>query len=100
MTKMRLRFAIFGTLLLSATAAQARPDARTMTCEAVRALIDERGAAVITTGRHTYKRFVAHRGFCLYFERIGHDWIATADTAQCRLRVCVDPVRFKRPGSR
>ena len=75
---MRLLCALFA-LLLTATAAQARPDARTMTCEAVRALIDERGAAVITTGRHTYKRFVAHRGFCLYSERIGHDWIATAD---------------------
>ena len=95
---MRLFFALFTFLLVAASSAQAqgRPDARTMTCGEVRSLIKERGAVVITTGRYTYKRFVAHRGFCLYSERIGHDWIETRDIAECRLRICVDPDKFKR----
>ena len=97
---MRMLLAFSAILLMAGATAQAqgRPDARTMTCGEVRSLIQERGAVVITTGRYTYKRFVAHRGFCLYSERIGHDWIETSDIAECRLRICVDPLRFKRRG--
>jgi hypothetical protein len=80
--------------------AQARPDARSMTCDEVRTLIRQRGAVVLTTGRYTYKRFVAHRGFCLYSERIGHEWVETSDTPECRLRICVEPLRYKRRGFR
>jgi len=99
---MRLLCALFAMLLMASIQAQAqgRPDARTMTCGEVRSLIDQRGAVVITTGNYTYQRFVAHRGFCNYSERIGHDWIATSDIAECRLRICVDPLKFKRRGRR
>lgn len=93
------RFALIFILAFPALA-QARPDARTMTCGEVRALIRDHGAVVITTGRYTYKRFVYHRGFCLYSERIGHEWIATSDTPECRLRVCVEPDRYRRRGFR
>ncbi|HMB46795.1 MAG TPA: hypothetical protein VKN63_00815 [Afifellaceae bacterium] len=95
---MRLLVTVFALLTASCLPLQAapRPDARAMTCDQVRSLIHERGAAVITTGRYTYKRFVAHRGFCLYSERIGHEWISTSDTAECRLRICIEPLRFKR----
>lgn len=94
-----IRVAVIFILLLPAWA-EARPDARAMTCEQVRALIRDRGAVVLTTGRYTYKRFVYHRGYCLYSERIGHDWIATSDTLECRVRICIDPDRYKRRGRR
>ena len=94
-----LRIAIILVIALPASAL-ARPDARTMTCAEVRDLIRDLGAVVITTGRYTYKRFVYHRGYCLYSERIGHEWIATGDTPECRLRVCVEPHRYKRRGFR
>ena len=93
----RIRFAVL-FILISPALAEARPDARTMTCDQAWALIRERGAVVLTTGRYTYKRFVYHRGFCLYSERIGHEWIATRDTPECRLRICIDPQRYKRRG--
>jgi len=101
MSMMRVPFA-FVVVLLTVFAsghAQARPDARTMTCEQARSLVQERGAVVMTTGRHTYQRFVAHRGFCLYSQRTGSAWTPTRDTAECRLRICVDP-RDKKRGRR
>lgn len=44
--------------------AQGRPDARAMSCERVQAMIAERGAVVLTTGRHTYDRYVLDGRFC------------------------------------
>lgn len=85
-------------ILVFPALAEARPDARTMTCNEVWALIQDRGAVVLTTGQYTYKRFVYHRGFCLYSERIGHEWISTSDTRECRLRICIEPDRYRRRG--
>ena len=68
---MMARKAIFASMLMAAAMlpslaalAQGRPDARTMSCERVRSLIAERGAVVLTTGRHTYDRYVHDGRFC------------------------------------
>jgi len=54
---------IAGTVLLAATsAAYARPDTRTMTCEQTQRLIQSHRAVVLTTGQNTFDRFVRQFG--------------------------------------
>ncbi len=76
------------SLLATPLLAQGRPDARQMTCGQVQSLLNERGAAVLTTGRHTYDRYVATGQFCSIGERAVRDWIATRDTDECRVNRC------------
>jgi hypothetical protein len=68
--------------------AQGRPDARAMTCGQVHGLIDQRGAAVLTTGRYTYDRYVADRRFCMMEETVRTVSIPTRDTNDCRVYLC------------
>lgn len=78
--------------LCGAAAAQGRPDARTMSCDQVQALIGSRGAVVLTTGRHTYDRYVADGRFCAAGEAAVSQWIRTRDGLDCPVRACrIDP---------
>lgn len=56
--------ALLAVAVVTPALAQGRPDARSMTCGQVQSLIAQRGAVVITTGPHTYDRFVAGRRWC------------------------------------
>lgn len=77
-------------LSAGASAAQGRPDARTMTCGQARALVQQSGAVVLTTGRYTYDRYVASERHCAFAETIERAWIATRDTPSCFVGyVCV-----------
>lgn len=77
-------------LTVGAAAAQGRPDARAMTCGQARALVQQRGAVVLTTGRYTYDRYVVSKRYCAFAETIRHAWIATRDTPSCLVGyVCV-----------
>ena len=69
-------------------AAQGRPDARTMSCEEVRAMIATRGAVVLTTGRHTYDRYVAGSHFCPPPDVARPETIRTRDADQCMVFAC------------
>lgn len=81
--------------LSSAAAAQGRPDARAMTCAEVRALILDRGAVVLTTGQHTYDRYVAGNGFCSYPDVTLPMTIRTRDTDRCVVYGCgPDPFKY------
>ncbi|MBI1619151.1 hypothetical protein [Aquamicrobium zhengzhouense] len=68
--------------------AQGRPDARRMTCEQVQELIWQRGAAVVTTGQHTYERFVSARRFCDIPNVPRPRVISTRDTQRCEVYAC------------
>ncbi|MEO4000057.1 hypothetical protein [Mesorhizobium sp. CAU 1732] len=73
---------------LSATAAMARPDTRTMSCDEVRSLIIQNGAIVLTTGQHTFDRFVAARPFCDYPNIPTRMSVPTTDTNSCIVYNC------------
>ena len=47
------------------------------------ALVAEQGAVVLTTGDHTYDRFVAHGGFCLPGEAPLRAFAPAADASKC-----------------
>jgi len=87
---MRLVTGIFIAMLLAGPAS-ARPDARAMTCQQARLMVQQQGAVVMTTGRYTYQRFVAHRGHCDYWETIRTAWTATRDDPKCRIGYICEP---------
>lgn len=93
--------AIAAAAAVAATSAfaQGRPDSRTMSCDQVRAMIDERGAVVLTTGQHTYDRYVRNRWQCFSTAEVGvRAFISTRDTQSCQVWRCevVDPVDRRR----
>jgi len=70
-------------VLGAASAAQARPDTRTMTCAEAQALVDQYGAVVLTTGQHTYDRFVSGQHYCEIPNVAKMTWVQTRDTNKC-----------------
>ena len=79
-------------ILATASASFARPDARTMTCQQTQSLIDREGAITISTGRHTYERFVAYDGYCYHPEVRRITYIRTRDTDECPVYHCERPI--------
>src|SRR5688572_7911596 len=75
---------IIAVLLAGLSLAQARPSTLSMSCAQASALVASRGAILLSTGRHTYDRFVAGRRFCSLGEYADPAWAPTA-SGQCRL---------------
>jgi hypothetical protein len=69
-------------------AASARPDTRSMTCAQTQKLIVRNGAIVLTTGRHTYDRYVASARFCSLPDVPTLTSVQTKDTGQCPVYNC------------
>ncbi|TYC49251.1 hypothetical protein FMN50_24635 [Rhodobacterales bacterium] len=76
-------------LALTAQPSLARPDARAMTCGQVQATIAQQGAAVLTTGQHTFERYVKNRNFCQHGEVLRTETIVTRDTNRCPVNKCI-----------
>ena len=75
--------AIAGAIVATQAGAQSRPDARNMSCGELQDLVSRSGQIVVTTGQFTYQRFVAHRGYCDFFETARQDYVETLDTGSC-----------------
>jgi hypothetical protein len=67
------------------TAAFARPSTQSMTCQQAQNLLASKGAVVMTTGPHTYDRFVAREGYCMTAEWADAASAPTQDVRSCRL---------------
>ena len=81
--------------IFAAPPSRARPDARTMTCFQVQALLAQQHAVTFTTGPNTFSRYVGP-GIC-DGTRVG--WpatISTKDTNQCAVYVCGPRVEERR----
>jgi hypothetical protein len=73
-------------LLLAATAfVDARPSTLSMSCRQAQRTVAANGAVVMTTGPHTYDRFVASPGYCEVAEWAHSATAPTRDTAECPL---------------
>lgn len=87
-----MTIAVLAALSSTALAQARRPDARTMDCEQVQTMIRSRGAVVLTTGQHTYDRYVTDGRFCSMGEVALYQTIRTRDTQQCVVYACqIDP---------
>jgi hypothetical protein len=71
------------SLAASAAFAQAGPLTRSMTCQSARQIVASRGAAVLSTGRYDYDRYVSGSHLCVRGETIEPAWVPTVDTPQC-----------------
>ena len=79
---------------------EGRINAARNSCAAVKATIDRHGAAIVWfrspfTGNAIYDRYVAHRGFCQYYEQIEYRSVKTRDTNRCLLQRCKRPFRIR-----
>ena len=81
---MRLFLSVLLSLLAPASFAQ-RPSTLAMTCDQAARLVASQGAIVLSTGRHTFDRFVASPGYCMLGEYAYDAWAPTRNTPQCRL---------------
>ncbi len=82
---------IFAVLVLFASTplwAQNRIDARQLDCRSVQFLIIDRRAVVLTTGQHTYDRYVVDGRFCASPDVPRQTYIHAADTDQCPVYRC------------
>ena len=59
------------------SSAHARPNTVRMSCGAVQELVERAGAIVMSTGGHTFDRFVSNRSYCTPQERTGPAYVAT-----------------------
>jgi hypothetical protein len=77
--------------------AGARPNTLTMSCDEAIALVQRAGAIVLSTGRYTYDRFVAHNGFCIPGQDVRRAMAPTEDTRYCTIGyTCVERDRLYR----
>ncbi len=80
-------------LLVLISVAQAsghRPDTHCMSCEATKTLVKNSGAVILSTGTHTFDRYVANRFYCDPEQILKWAFVPTSDTHRCRLRLCVE----------
>jgi hypothetical protein len=82
---MRRLVAFFVALALSTSIAAARPSTLSMTCAIAAATVARAGAIVLTTGEHTYDRFVAQSGFCLPRQITKEAFAPTSDNPNCAI---------------
>ncbi len=91
----RLILIVTAALLASASVASARPSTLTMSCAVAAATVARAGAIVLSTGVHTYDRFVAHDGFCLPGQRTEIAYAPTLDSPICAIGyVCKERLRY------
>ena len=87
--QVRLLGAAIGLAIVSLPSfAHARPDARTLTCSEVQALLEREGAATISTSDTVYERYVRDTSACPGTRVARRATIATQDTQQCEVRIC------------
>ena len=79
----RLVCALAFALAAPVAVAQVRPSSPLLTCQAARQIVATEGAAVLSTGRYAYERYVSGSQFCALGETIEPAWIPAADSAQC-----------------
>ncbi len=72
-------------LLASTGAAVARPSTLNMNCRQAQSLVAQSGAIVMSTGPHTYDRFVAYPGYCMAAEYAYVGTAPTRDSGACQV---------------
>ena len=97
-----IRLFLSALLLLAPVAADAaRLSTLGMTCRQAQSVVASRGAVVMSTGKHTYDRFVVSGGYCEVAEWAVWATAPTKDRRQCPLGytcTSIPPLEYDRPG--
>jgi hypothetical protein len=81
-----MRPVLIAAVVLSSavTAAEAqRPSTLSMSCQQAQSLVAKRGAVVLSTGAHTYDRFVSSGRYCQVAEYAYDGFAPTRDRESC-----------------
>lgn len=79
----------------------ARLDVREYSCSQIQALVQQKGAVVLTFTDNTYDRIVRNRNFCDFGYVTKNFSTATADTSACTIgKKCVEPIPLFRNHNR
>lgn len=92
----RLLLSAAAALVAATTVAEARPNTLDMSCAQAAATVASYGAAVLSTGPHTYDRFVAHSGFCLPKQYARPASAPTYDTPYCDIGYVCEEQDYRR----
>jgi hypothetical protein len=98
---------ILKTALIAATitvsmmpVAEARINTLDLTCNQARSLVYSRGGIVLSTGRHTFDRFVADRSFCPDGDYTKRAYVPTLDRRSCKIGyTCTSDNPYERHGN-
>ncbi|WP_417689135.1 hypothetical protein [Roseibium sp.] len=72
----------------SVEAQSRRPLSTSMTCAQVQSMIKQRGAVVMSTGPHTFDRYVANGNYCRRGEFLRSADVPTRDQRRCYVERC------------
>ncbi|MEP3279740.1 MAG: hypothetical protein ABJN26_06950 [Stappiaceae bacterium] len=89
------------TILFSMGSVQARQDVRRLSCAQAQNLVQRNGAVVLTTGQHTFRRFVRDRFYCDPDQIVVRTRAPSRDNPRCVVgyTCSMDPWDGRRPGS-
>jgi hypothetical protein len=93
---MRILLVLLVLSLLTSPAPAQRPSTLAMSCVEATELVAWAGSIVLSTGQHTYDRFVSHGRFCSLGEHLWPANAPTADTRHCPLGFTCRPGRSER----
>ena len=79
----RLVLSVLVAALAGTSVAEARPNTTQMSCAQAAATVARAGAIVLSTGAHTYERYVATNAFCLPGENTESAAAPTLDSPYC-----------------
>jgi len=79
----RLALSVLALVIAGTSIVEARPNTTQMTCAQAAATVARAGAIVLSTGVHTYDRFVATNAFCLPGQETRAAQAATLDNPFC-----------------
>jgi len=90
-----MRKLLVAILILSSTAAAfaQRPSTLSMSCQQAQAVVARAGGIVLTTGVHTYDRFVVSGRFCQPGEYTYPATAPTKDRRACQVGYTCSPIR-------
>jgi hypothetical protein len=72
-------------------AAQARPNTLDMSCQQARNVVHSNGGIVLSTGRHTYDRYVVNHAFCPLGDYAKQAYVPTRDKRSCSIGYTCTP---------
>jgi hypothetical protein len=79
-----LAAAVAALLPVNAADAQ-RPNTQNMSCAQARSVVASAGSIVLSTGVHTFDKYVVSPGFCSFGEYAYDATVPTVDTRNCRI---------------
>ena len=81
----KLAFVTTAMIATTITVAEARKSTLSYTCHQAQNLVHSRGTILMSTGGHSYERFVSNRSFCPFGDYVKRAYAPTRDRRSCQV---------------